>query len=79
MNHDITHCFGVDVRIGRDENYNIVPTEHIVCAKRDKCHRYKAYLDLPNIEGCMFAVIGLANDCIDNDYNLYWEEENGQP
>ena len=78
MNHDISHCSGTDIliesKIIRDKEKPFVKGR-IVCPKRDTCHRYKAYLDIPNVKDqTLFSMI-LAQGCVENNYNLYWEEK----
>lgn len=78
MNHDISHCSGMDILIEsefiRNKEKPFVKGR-IVCPKRDTCYRYKAYLDIPNIKDqTLFSMI-LAQGCVENNYNLYWEDK----
>lgn len=65
MNHDITHCIGED----RTKN------PYQPCPRRDTCHRYLASQDpcLPAVALIIPWVLPM--DCINNDYNLYWEDK----
>lgn len=63
MNHDITHCNGDG------------------CPAKETCHRYKAYLDLLSKLSRVNETFGVclshisSADCIDNNFNMYWKEE----
>ena len=77
MNHDITHCSGTDILI---ESEIIKNKERpfvkgrIICPMRDTCHRYKAYLDIPNVKNqTLFSMI-FAQGCAEHGYDLYWED-----
>ena len=74
MNHDITHCSGEDIRIHTDENGKPFTTGRCICDKRESCHRYIAYLDLPNSESGLYSMM-FAQDCVDDNHIMYWEEE----
>lgn len=78
MNHDITHCSGTDILIeseitkGKEKPF---VKEKVICAHRDTCHRYKAYLDIPNVKDQTLFSIMSAKGCIKNGYTLYWEDK----
>lgn len=78
MNHDISHCSGMDILIEseliRDKEKPFVKGR-IICPKRDTCYRYKAYLDMPNVKDKTLFTMVLAQGCIENNYDLYWEDK----
>ena len=64
MNHDIAHCTGLKY-----------------ADKCKNCYRRKAHEDLQrlvnrgkSVTGGMYQYVN-AEECEDNDYNLYWAEE----
>ena len=78
MNHDISHCSGMDILIEseliRDKDKPFVKGR-VICPKRDTCYRYKAYLDIQNVKDqTLFSMI-LPQGCVENKYNLYWEDK----
>lgn len=55
-------------------NHDITHCSGEGCSKRDTCHRYKAYLDILNVKDqTLFSMI-LAQKCVEDEYNLYWED-----
>jgi hypothetical protein len=75
MNHDLSHCSSEDIIIEHDDKDKPFVKRRVVCPKRDTCHRYKAYLDIPNVKDqTLFSMI-LAQGCVENNYNLYWEDK----
>lgn len=75
MNHDLSHCSSEDIIIEHDDKDKPFVKGRIVCPKRDTCHRYKAYLDIPNVTVIALFSMIMAQECVENNYNLYWEDE----
>lgn len=67
MNHDITHCNGIDSRpAGQSTSVDSA------CPRRDTCQRYLAHLDTiqHHFETPLYYTD--ASDCIDTNYKLYY-------
>lgn len=78
MNHDISHCSGMDILVEskmiKDKEKPFVKGR-VVCSKRDTCYRYKAYIDIPNVKDQILFSMILAQGCVEDNYNLYWEDK----
>lgn len=76
MNHDISHCSGMDILVESNDKRQrkTFVKGMVVCPKRDTCYRYKAYLDIPNVKNQMLFSMILAQGCVEDKYNLYWED-----
>lgn len=57
-------------------NHDITHCKGDNCPKKETCHRYKAYLDIPNVKDRTLFSMVLVQGCIENNYNLYWEDKN---
>ena len=56
-------------------NHDVTHCQGDNCPKKETCYRYKAYLDIPNVKDqTLFSMI-LAQGCVENNYNLYWEDK----
>lgn len=54
----------------REMNHDITHCSGEGCYKRDTCHRYKAFKELDG-----YALFCHPCECIDRNYNLYWEDK----
>ena len=55
-------------------NYDITMCSGEGCTKRNTCHRYIAYLNVPTGE-LRFCAYQDPKDCINDKHKLYWEEK----
>lgn len=78
MNHDISHCSGMDILIEpefiRNKKKPFVKGR-IVCPKKDTCHRHIAWLDLMKSNESIMVSMTFPADCINENYKLYWEDK----